>query len=73
MKVIYDPTSEKHFLGYRGNRTDDVQTLQGTIIRRIKYLRIYDDLEVIYIVEHIHRKFNITYAVLCIYNDLKVI
>ena len=42
-------------------------------IRRIKCLRSYNDLEVIYIVEHIHQKFNEASAVLRIYDDLKVI
>ena len=60
-------------MGCRGNRTDEVKMLQGAIIRRIKYLRIYDDLKVIYIIEHIHRKFNITYAVLHIYDELEVV
>ena len=32
--------------------------LMPTSIRRIKCLRIYNDLEIIYIVEHIHIKFN---------------
>ena len=59
--------------GCRGNRTDEVQTLQSTIIRKSKYLRIYDDLEVIKIVGHIHRRFNKGYAVLRIYDDLEVI
>ena len=36
-------------------------------------LSIYDDLEFIYIVEHIHQKFNKAYAVLRIYDDLKFI
>ena len=60
-------------MAFRGNRTDNVQTLQGTRIRRIKYLHIYDDLKVIEIVEHIHWKFNKGYALLRIYDDLKVI
>ena len=42
-------------------------------IRMIKCLRIYDELKVIYIVEHIHQKFNKYYAVIRIYVDLKVI
>ena len=52
-------------------RTKCRRSIEG--IRRIKCLRIYDDLEVIQIVEHIHQKFNEAYAVLRIYDDLEVI